>query len=877
MAVSINASLVLAQDGAPPPRSTDPAPQPDPSPEPMAEPAPQPQDPVAPVVPEVIPTPAQDGATPEYRPDRRVMDDALVPVNFKDQKVEDLLPIIVEYTGKTVLLKSGAIRTIQLTIMNDKLVTKQQALELIFQALRLNDVGVVETPEFLMFDALSNISKLQPITVLGPSVDVSRMADSGQIVTKVWQIKHTKASSVFDRINTSLPDYGKLDVDNASNQLILEGDVGLAKRCQKMIEILDVQPYQDIRTETFRLHYADAELISGVILDLFSSSRASGGASSANRGQQQNAARGTRQQTSGGQEQVAVGTSESLLVSVIPATNSITVRAEPDIMEDIGGLIRDVWDVDPQRDGSLFKTYQLLHTDPLKIQAILQSLLAAGGTSNSTGGGQNRGGGRVAGAQGGGGDTGADAAVANIFKIEAYPDSNRLVILSKTPDNFVWLDQMVEELDQPILAGVPRIVELKYASAIDVSEMVNAILAPEGGNAEISAPEEGLSGINFETAGSGSDASSSGAADAQGVIRFPWQRGGGANGDSPQAEVSALIGKSRIVPNAGQNTVMVLAPPEITDALIAVIQELDKPGRQVMIEAVLAEVELGDQFAMGVQFGPTGTVETSNSASSLISSNTIDYERDNIDFINNFTNYLFVGGVDFDVVLQALAQKTSVRILQKPKVFTSDNKEAKFFSGQDIPFQSGSTSDSAGTTASFDSIPVGIGLNVRPRITADGMVAMEIEVLLSNRNNASSATLQAGGNPVIDRRQTNTTVTVRNGNTVVLSGIRIETENTSRKGIPFLSDIPVLGYLFGADDNVSAVKELLIFLRPVVLERPEDSNQLNGADLLRLEALKKTLTDETKKLILEDGGKEDIGPREVVPAPAPAPDSTTAP
>ena len=149
--------------------------------------------------------------------------------------------------------------------------------------------------------------------------------------------------------------------------------------------------------------------------------------------------------------------------------------------------------------------------------------------------------------------------------------------------------------------------------------------------------------------------------------------------------------------------------------------------------------------------------------------------------------------VDANVVLQALAEETAVRILQQPRVFTSDNKEAKFFQGQDVPFQSSSLSDlntGGGVNATFTQIPVGIGLNVRPRITKDRNVNMQIEVLLSNRNTTSPDGV--GGNPVIDRRQTNTNVTVENGQTIVLSGIRKETENKIKDKFPLLGDVPVL-------------------------------------------------------------------------------------
>ncbi len=809
----------------------------------------------------------QSATNRQFRADRRPVDmSELVMLNFKEIKVEDLFPFIVECTGKAVLPRLSQLRTQTISVMSDKLVTRLKALELIFQAFRLNDIGVVETDELIMVDLLTNVGKLQPAMVLGPAVDVLRLEENGQAVIKIFDIKNTRAQSVYDRLSQSIQDgkNGKIDVDTNSNQIILEGDVGLAKTCQEIINVLDVPPFTDTRTETFRLKNADATLVASAIETIFAGNGASSGGARASGRQNQRPGQTPNQPAAAG---AGGADGPTLVVTVLAATNSITVRSDPHTLEKIGEMIVTSWDIPPTRNGAIFKSYDLIYTDPLKVKDLLQSLLESGASSRSSG---SRGGGatRLAGGGGGGGsESGADVAVANIFRIEAYPDSNRLIIVTKTPDNFVWLDELISKIDTPLTVGMPANVQLKYASAIVVAEILNALLAESGAGSGISAPEQGLNGIDFAAAGGGttsaepgvSSGGSSGGVGTQSTatIEFPWQNARGGGNQAESAEVSAIIGKSRVVPNAGQNSLLVLATPEIQEEVIKLITILDQPMRQVMISGILAEVELGDQFAMGIQFGPAGSISPANPNNAVvIGANAGDLrfegEKDNIfPSVLNVSNFNF--GVDATVILQALQRDTSVRILQQPRVFTSDNKEAVFFAGQDVPFLTGSTtggSTGGGTTSSFDQISVGIGLNVRPRITREKNVAMEIEVLLSNVNTATTLNVGGSGNPTIDRRQTNTEITVKNNQTIVISGVRVESQSKAKNSFPILGNIPILDIFFSNTNDSTSVKELLVFITPSVVDNPDENDtNFNADERERLEVLAKPLNTESEGLV----------------------------
>jgi general secretion pathway protein D len=351
-------------------------------------------------------------------------------------------------------------------------------------------------------------------------------------------------------------------------------------------------------------------------------------------------------------------------------------------------------------------------------------------------------------------------------------------------------------------------------------------------------------------------------------IQFPWQggRAGAGAGGTDTGEVSALIGRSRVVPNASQNSVLVMAPPEVEKKIIEIIQELDKPGRQVMITAVLAEVKVGDGFSWGARIGRVGDFANPLNGTENSVTGNIGLELEKGGEGNSSSNFaspwfdsssLTISTTDdLAFFLQALSTDNSVRILQQPRVFTSDNKEAKFFAGSDVSFLTGETSGfgTTGTTTSFAQQSIGVGLNVRPRITQDNNVAMEVEILLSN---LSSTTINS--NPVVDRRQTNTNVTVKNGQTIVISGIRREQETQIDRRIPFLGDIPLLGAAFSSTERAKEVVELVVFLVPIVVENPDanDAN-FNKDERERLKQLQEPLDNGSKQLLQESKFFQDM-------------------
>ena len=138
----------------------------------------------------------------------------LVGLQFRDQEIKTLIDTISLWTGKVVIPKQAALAPVKITIVSDRKMPKQEALNLIFQAFRLNQLGVVETEDMILIDNITEINQLQPARVLGPEVDIKDLPENGNIVVKVFRIKNTKAQQVFDRLDGTLPSYATLQVDN---------------------------------------------------------------------------------------------------------------------------------------------------------------------------------------------------------------------------------------------------------------------------------------------------------------------------------------------------------------------------------------------------------------------------------------------------------------------------------------------------------------------------------------------------------------------------------------------------------------------------------------------------------------------------------------
>jgi general secretion pathway protein D len=321
--------------------------------------------------------------------------------------------------------------------------------------------------------------------------------------------------------------------------------------------------------------------------------------------------------------------------------------------------------------------------------------------------------------------------------------------------------------------------------------------------------ERGIEGMDIEGPAGGGAGTEGTSPEGQvaGTMSLPWQQVRPGEEITPE---SPLVGKVRVVPIHDQNAVLVLAAPEYREAVRAlIVDELDTPGRQVRISATLVEVQWNDELVLGWRL---------SNSDSILGGAPVDHR---VGGTAEFSGRSFTDSSILDVdlsanvVLQALRQQAEVRVLQQPAVFTADNEAASFFEGQDIPVLTQTQTTTEGTiNESVEYQSVGIVLNVRPRITVQGGVDLEINLEISNVVPGQTEF----SSPLFDRRETTTHVIVEDGQTVVLSGILRELEGRIERGVPLLKDIPLLGEVFKHHESATIQTELLMFVTPEVIE-----------------------------------------------------------
>jgi type IV pilus assembly protein PilQ len=286
------------------------------------------------------------------------------------------------------------------------------------------------------------------------------------------------------------------------------------------------------------------------------------------------------------------------------------------------------------------------------------------------------------------------------------------------------------------------------------------------------------------------------------------RRGGGG---------SLLSQRGSVIVDARTNTLIISELPEYMDTILSIIDNLDEPEPQVMIEARIIEttkrfskelgVAWGFDFSAGPQTGNSTGLEFPNTVDGSGSVNLGSAGR-------NGLIQLSLGNIldtfRLDAVLNAAEEDGLVNILSTPKVSTLNNRQATIQSGLQIPIQT-----VANNTVTVQFVNATLRLEVTPQITADGTVVMDIYI---QKRQVQQAFLVPGAqNAPISTKEARTQVMVRDGGTAVIGGIYEVTTDQSQNRVPGLANIPILGHLFRNNDRTDSNEELLIFITPRVV------------------------------------------------------------
>jgi type IV pilus assembly protein PilQ len=281
--------------------------------------------------------------------------------------------------------------------------------------------------------------------------------------------------------------------------------------------------------------------------------------------------------------------------------------------------------------------------------------------------------------------------------------------------------------------------------------------------------------------------------------------------------------------SVGSNALIVRDTETKIGVMKQLVDGLDLEVPQVQIEARIVQADTTYSRSLGVQWGVQNVNQLSGTGVANFKSGVVGpFANQASDFLVNLpatvgglTSTPGVGftigktdGALLDMRLSAGELLGLSKVIAAPKVTTLDKREAKISQGESIPFQ---TTSLQGTQTTF--VDANLELNVTPQITSRDPKEVGKQIMMKVRatRNAVGARSNPAG-PSIDRRETNTQVIIRDGETMVVGGVFIDTQNNSVAGIPYLSRVPVLGWLFKNKTESVAKQELLIFLTPSIVK-----------------------------------------------------------
>ena len=455
-------------------------------------------------------------------------------------------------------------------------------------------------------------------------------------------------------------------------------------------------------------------------------------------------------------------------------------------------------------------------------------------------------------------------------------DRTNTLIVTATSENHSMVAAVINDLDQPVeIMETTFVFPLTNAKADEISDILNQTFGGRTtGNSSRNNGGRNTSNRGSSNRNSGRDSRGGGfgrapqseeeiflqMADDEGIdgelatdvyaqFRFGGgssrQRGGGFGGfgggggsqsgaslqrgpDGRLVNTRMLDGQVQVIPDQNTNSLIIVTSPENVELLQQIIDQLDRLPEQVMIETMIVEATLAESDKLGIEW---------------------DYVQEKVlgdsTAVGNIgTDFGLEGGTSpaqgfkytltsdrLSTFINALKSDDKFQVLSTPRIFTSNNVEAEINISQSIPYVLSTREDNNGNlTFNYAFQDVGIILTVTPRITANGYVTLDVVQTANDLQGFTDFNA-----PIVNQRQAETTVSVLDGESVILGGIMRTIVTSKVKKLPLLGDIPILGELFTSREKSKTRTELLVFLTPRIVKdnrdaqalREETENQLN--------------------------------------------------
>ncbi len=457
---------------------------------------------------------------------------------------------------------------------------------------------------------------------------------------------------------------------------------------------------------------------------------------------------------------------------------------------------------------------------------------------------------------------------ANYGNVVDFNPSNILIITGRAA-NVERLVSMVQRIDQ-IGAKSVVVVPLEHTSAKEMARILTSIylnktaknsstmvvVANEQGNQVIlSGPSEMLSrmrGLAIQLDAERSDNSGN---DRVFYLRYARAENLIEVLENAASVTSSSKGSKKnysITAHEENNAIIITAQPDLMKSLAGLIAKLDIRRAQVMVEAIIAEVSDGDGINLSlqlakkdnavIQFNDGSSIPIGELISGVAEVNESGKEGGKRDYsslsqvVSGLSGAAFaVTSGDWAALLQAVSTSSKSNVLSTPSLMTLDNQAASFVVGDEVPTITGSTSGSNNDNPyqTIERRQVGVKLSVTPRINEGDAVRLDIEQEVSKVNGRTSVDV------TFSTREVKTSVMVRSGDTVVISGMIDDDVQESKSKVPLLGDIPLLGHAFRSTSVKTVKRNLMVFIRPTIIRNDDMMKTIsaNKYSLIRAEQL----------------------------------------
>ena len=435
-----------------------------------------------------------------------------------------------------------------------------------------------------------------------------------------------------------------------------------------------------------------------------------------------------------------------------------------------------------------------------------------------------------------------DAIVVGKIQITADVRTNRVHVVTR-PVNMPLVRRLISEYDANTPFADPVKRRLKYVAARDILPILVQSLT-EPGSDQAGGGGPGAPGRQAAQTGQQNPLFANN--QNRGSTGSTTGGGGGGGGlnltqglETQQADTSpsaVVVGNTKLIADPRDNAIIVQGSGEAVDRVQKIIAQLDVRAPQVLISAVIGEFSLGDGIDSGVdyvlqshpvtgftRFQGSAPIDRNNTGGASL----IGALASAVSGFNGAA-FLIKPTNNFDILVKLLESSNRFKTISRPVVFASNNKKAVIASGQEIavPTQTLSnvgnpggliTNGTSSVTSSIQFKSVTLQLEVIPLINSDNEVTLDIYQKIDSVVAGASVNIAGNNVPTIATRYVRSTVSVPNNSTIVLGGLIKQDESKSSNGIPYLSRIPILGYLFKSTSKSNSRSELIILMHPVVV------------------------------------------------------------